>query len=212
MARGAVFAFEGPCSTVPRMADETDKAQSNPLWDALKKTRTIVFSSDVSSKSVRAATARLLALEAEDPAKPITLWLNTPGGAVLPGYGFCDMLRFVSAPVRVVGAGMVASMGISILLSVPKERRFSFPNTRYMLHQPRFSGPVVGSISDLEIEAAEMVKMKDKTNQEIAAATGQSVEKIDHDTRRDLWLSADEALAYGLVSKIIRAPGDLPES
>ena len=192
------------------MSDDLKTPEFNPLWDAFKKTRTIVFSSDVSSKSVREATARLLALEAEDAERPITLILNSPGGAVLPGYGLCDMLRFISAPVRIIGAGMVASMGISLLLSVPKERRFSLPNTRFMLHQPRFMGPVQGTISDLEIEAAEMLKMKDKTNEEIALATGQTVEKIDHDTRRDLWLSAEEALEYGLVSKIIRSAQDLP--
>ncbi len=193
------------------MSDDAQKPFSSLLWDALKKSRTIVFSSEVSSKSVREATERLLALEALDPTRPITLWLNTPGGAVLPGYGLVDMIRFIRCPVRVVGAGMIASMGISLLISVPLERRFSLPNARFMLHQPRFSGPVYGSISDLELEAIEMVKMKDKTNREISAATGQPVEKIDADTRRDLWLSADEALAYGLVSRIITTAADLPE-
>lgn len=194
------------------MAESTETSPSqNPLFEALEKTRTILFSSDVSPKSVREATARLLALEAADPSKMITLILNTPGGAVLPGYGLVDMIRFITAPVRVIGAGMVASMGISLLISVPKERRFSLPNARYMLHQPRFSGKVYGSISDLELEAVEMVKMKDKTNREIAAATGQTAEKIDHDTKRDLWLSAEEALEYGLVSRIITSVRDLPE-
>ena len=124
------------------------------------------------------------------------------------GYALVDMIRFIQPPVTVIGSGMVASMGISILLSVPPERRFSLPNARYMLHQPRFMGTVRGQVSDLEITATEMVKMKDKSNAEVAKGTGQPLEKVEEDTRRDLWLTASEALEYGLVCKLIDSAPD----
>ena len=191
------------------MSTQGSKRWSDYVWDATKKSRTLLFSSAVTSQSVRDMTDRLLALEADDPERPITIILNSPGGSVLDGYGLVDMIRFIRPQVRIVGAGLIASMGISILISVDKPFRFSLPSARYMLHQPRFGGKVAGSISDLEIEAREMVKSKDKANEEIARATGQPVEKVERDTRRDLWLSAEEALDYGLVTRIITSPSEL---
>lgn len=191
------------------MSTEGSKRWSDYVWEATRKSRTLLFSSAVTSTSVRDMTDRLLALEADSAEQPITIVLNSPGGSVLDGYSLVDMIRFVRPPVRIIGAGLIASMGISILLSVEKQYRFSLPNARFMLHQPRFGGRVLGSISDLEIEAREMVKMKDKSNAEIATATGQPIERIERDTRRDLWLSADEALEYGLVCKIIQSLEDL---
>lgn len=183
--------------------------KSKHVWEAMRKTRTILFSSDVSSKSVQATIERLLALEADDPARPITIVLNTPGGSVNDGYALVDVIRFVQPPVRIIGTGLVASMGISLIISVDKPFRMCLPNTRFMLHQPRFMGTVYGSASDLEITATEMVKMKDKSNQEVADATGQPLEKVERDTRRDLWLTASEALEYGLVSRIVRSVAEL---
>ena len=191
------------------MTTQSSKRWADYVWESTRKTRTLLFSSAVTSQSVRDTMDQLLALEADDPEKPITILLNTPGGEVLSGYGLVDMIRFVRPQIRIVGAGMIASMGISLLLSVDKEHRYSLPNARFMLHQPRYGGLVQGSISDLEIEAKEMVKMKDKSNREIAAGTGQTVEKIDKDTRRDLWLDADEALEYGLISKIITSVSEI---
>ena len=191
------------------MEDTTTNKPLDYVWETVKKTRTLLFSSDVSSKSVRNAIDTLLALEAEDPEAPITIILNSPGGSVSDGYALVDMIGFIRPPVTMVGTGVVASMGISLLVSVPKERRVSLPNTRFMLHQPRFMGTVTGSASDLEITANEMVKMKDKSNEEVARATGQPVEKVDADTRRDLWLDAQEALDYGLVSRVIQHFGEL---
>lgn len=185
------------------------KSWQDYVWEATRKTRTLLYSTDVNSRSVRDTIDRLLALESDDPEKGITIILNSPGGSVNDGYALVDMIRFIRPPVTVIGTGVVASMGISILLSVPAERRFSLPNTRFMIHQPRFMGTVRGAVSDLEITASEMVKMKDKSNEEVAKATGHTVEKVDQDTRRDLWLSAEEALDYRLISKIITHVGDL---
>jgi ATP-dependent Clp protease protease subunit len=191
------------------MSIEAAKNWRDYLWEATRKTRTLLFSTDVSGRSVRDTMDRLLALEADDAERPITLLLNTPGGSVSDGYALVDMLRFIQSPVRVVGMGVVASMGISILLSVEKPYRVCLPNTRFMLHQPRFLGTVTGQVSDLEITASEMVKMKNKSNEEVAAGTGQPLAKVEKDTRRDLWLTADEALEYGLISRIIQSATEL---
>jgi ATP-dependent Clp protease protease subunit len=185
------------------MTDLQNKSWKDYVWEANRKTRTVLFSSDVSNRSVRDTVDTLLALESEDAEKPITILLNSPGGSVSDGYALVDIIRFVTPPVRVVGAGLVASMGISLLLSVDKGRRFCLPNTRFMLHQPRFTGVVRGSVTDLEITANEMLRMKDKGNKEVSDATGVDIEQVAKDTARDLWLSADEAVDYGLVCKII---------
>ncbi len=187
----------------------SEKSWRDYIWEATKKTRTLLFSTDVNSRSVRDTIDRLLALEADDPEKPITIILNSPGGSVSDGYALVDIIRFIQPPVRMIGTGVVASMGISLLISVPKERRLSLPNTRFMLHQPRFMGTVRGVVSDLEITATEMVKMKDKSNQEVADATGQPLDKVDKDTRRDLWLTAAEALEYGLISRIVESVSEV---
>ena len=185
------------------MTDLQSKSWKDYVWEATRKTRTVLFSSDVSNRSVRDTVDTLLALEADDADKPLTILINSPGGSVNDGYALVDIIRFVTPPVRVVGAGLVASMGISLLLSVEKEHRFCLPNTRFMLHQPRFMGIVRGSVTELEITATEMLKMKDKSNQEVADATGQKLAKVAKDTARDLWLNAEEALEYGLVSRVI---------
>ena len=193
------------------MSEKKNEMWKNKLWETTKKTRTVLFSEAVTSRSVQDAIQQLLALEADDPKKQITLLLNSPGGSVDSGYALVDVIRFMKPPLRVVSMGLVASMGISILLSVEKKQRFSLPNTRFMLHQPRYFDTVRGTASDLEITAIEMVKMKDKSNQEIAKATGQPVEKVQKDTARDLWLDAEEALEYGLIHQIVTGVAELPE-
>jgi ATP-dependent Clp protease protease subunit len=192
------------------MSEKKNEMWKNKLWETTKKTRTVLFSEDVTSQSVQSAMQQLLALEADDPKKLITLLLNSPGGSVDSGYAWVDVIRFMKPPLRVISMGLVASMGISILLAADKKQRFSLPNTRFMLHQPRYFDTVRGTASDLEITAIEMVKMKDKSNREISKATGQPLEKIEKDTARDLWLDAEEALKYGLVHQVITRVDELP--
>ena len=192
------------------MSEKKNEMWKNKFWETTQKTRTVLFSEAVTSKSVQSAVQQLLALEADDPKKLITLLLNSPGGSVDSGYALVDVIRFMKPPIRVVSMGLVASMGISILLSADKKQRFSLPNTRFMLHQPRYFDTVRGTASDLEITAIEMVKMKDKSNREISKATGQPLEKIEKDTARDLWLDAEEALKYGLVHQVITSVDELP--
>ncbi len=191
------------------MTDTAPKRAQDYIWEATRKSRILLFSGSVNERSVRDACDRILALECDDAKKHITLVLNSPGGSVNDGYAFVDVLRFVQAPVRVVCTGLVASMGISILIAVDKENRLSLPNARFMLHQPRFGRAVIGSASDLEITAREIIKMKDKSNREVADATGKALEDVERDTRRDLWLSASEAMEYGLISRIIQSINEL---
>ncbi len=186
----------------------TNRAQDF-IWEATRKNRMLLFSGAVTGKSVRDACDRLLALEADNATKPITVVLNSPGGSVNDGYALVDVMRFIQSPVRVVCTGLVASMGISILIAAKKKNRVSLPNARFMMHQPRFGGAVIGTASDLEITAREIMKMKDKSNQEVADATGKPLDQVEKDTSRDLWLSAEEALEYGLVDRVIQSVKEL---
>ena len=173
------------------------------------KTRTILLSSEVSPSTARRVIERLLVLEAEDPEAPITLVVNSPGGEVHSGFGVYDVIRFIKPPVKIVCAGLTASIATIILLAVKKEDRVALPNARLLIHQPLFSGEVFGPASDLEITANEILKTKEHINRVIAEGTGQTFEKVQHDTERDFWLSADEAVEYGLVSRVVTSRNDL---
>ncbi|MFH1530874.1 MAG: ATP-dependent Clp protease proteolytic subunit [Pseudomonadota bacterium] len=176
--------------------------------NALRDRRQVLLSGEVSDRSARELVAQFLALDAEDSAAPITFLINSGGGAISSGFAVFDTIRMISAPVRTVGAGLVASMGVTLLLAVPKERRFSLPNTRFMIHQPLISGTMVAPASDLEISAREMVKLKEHLNRLISDATGQPLERVERDTMRDYWMNPEEALEYGLVSRISSTLGE----
>jgi ATP-dependent Clp protease protease subunit len=156
----------------------------------------------ITDKVARDVTGRLLAL-AGDSDKPIDVYVNSPGGHVESGDTIHDMIRFVdaAAPVRIIGTGWVASAGALIFLAGAKERRLCLPNTRFLLHQPM--GGVRGPATDIDIEAREIIKMRERINRIIAKETGQSYEKIATDTDRNYWMGADEAIAYGLVSRVV---------
>jgi ATP-dependent Clp protease, protease subunit len=177
--------------------------------ERLLKTRTILLSSEVSSATARRVVERLLVLEAEDPEAPITLMLNSPGGEVHSGFSIYDAIRFIRPPVHIVCAGLTASIATIILLAVGKKDRVALPNARLLIHQPLFSGEVFGPASDLEITANEILKSKARINQILAEGTGQPLEKVQHDTERDFWLSAEEAVEYGLVSRVVTKRDEL---
>ena len=179
--------------------------------NALRERRQVLLSGEVSDRSARELVSQFLALDAEDPKAPITFLINSGGGAISSGFAIFDTIRMISAPVRTVGAGLVASMGVTLLLSVPKEHRFSLPNTRYMIHQPLISGTMVAPASDLEISAREMVKLKEHLNRLISDATGQPLERVEQDTMRDYWMNPEEALDYGLVAQISSSLAELSE-
>lgn len=198
--------------TFSRLDDEKDNeqgqaAQPNTLVEsALFKSRTILLTGGIDFKQARAVSERLLALSAEND-DPILLVISSPGGHVESGDMIHDMIKFVSAPVKVLGTGWVASAGALIYSAAKKENRYSLANTRYLLHEPR--GGVGGQATDVEIQAREIIKMRERLNRIFADATGKSLEQIKKDTDRDFWMSAEEARDYGLVGKIVRTRNEI---
>ena len=193
-----------------RLDDETEKKPvaepSAFLEEALFKARTILLTGGVDDKLARRVCERLLALSAESH-DPILLIISSPGGHVESGDMIHDMIRFVEAPVKVLGSGWVASAGALIYAAAKKENRYSLPNTRFLLHEPR--GGVGGQASDVEIQVREIVRMRERLNTIFAEATGQPLERIKSDTDRDYWMSAQEAVDYGLVSQIVQHKSDV---
>ena len=159
----------------------------SPVEPLLLKNRVITLFGEIDKDSARRTNERLLALSFES-SDPITLMISSPGGHVESGDSIYDMIRFVSAPVRIVGTGWVGSAGALIYLAAEKERRFSLPNTRYLIHQP--AGGFGGAASDIEIHAREIIKMRERLNRTIAERTGQTIERIEEDTDRDYWMRA----------------------
>ncbi len=192
--------------------DENEKAEVKPaalsegIRERLFKARTLVISGEVNQQLAAQVISQLLAMDAESD-KPITVYINSQGGHVESGDTIHDMIRFVRAPVRIVGTGWVASAGALIYVAVPRERRYCLPNTRFLLHQP--AGGVGGQAADIEIEAREILAMRERLNRVFARETGQSLEKIVDDTRRNFWLSAQAAQEYGLVGKIVQNIADI---
>jgi len=188
--------------------DDEDKGRqpdmpmtAGPVQNALFKSRTVLVFGEIDMRLAERVTAQITAFAAEDEKKPIRVIINSPGGHVESGDTVHDMIRFCGAPVKVIGTGWVASAGAHIFLGAKKENRLCLPNTRFLLHQP--AGGVRGQASDIQIEAEEIIKMQDRVNRMIAQETGQSFEKVVKDTQRNFWMSAEEAVAYGLVGKII---------
>lgn len=187
-----------------RLDDDTEeKAIGEPnafLEEALFKARTILLTGGIDFKQARRVSERLLALSSESD-DPILLVLSSPGGHVESGDMIHDMIKFVGAPVKVLGTGWVASAGALIYAAAKKENRYALPNTRFLLHEPR--GGVGGQATDVEIQAREIIKMRKRLNNIFAAATGKKLEQIEKDTDRDFWMSAEEAVKYGLVGQIV---------
>jgi ATP-dependent Clp protease protease subunit len=179
---------------------EAPEPQSSPVAQALFKSRTVLIFGDIDMKLAERVSAQLLAYAAEGDGD-IRVIVNSPGGHVESGDTIHDMIRFVGPRVKMIGTGWVASAGAHIYLGAKKENRFCLPFTRFLLHQPL--GGVRGQASDITIEAEEILKMRERLNREIAAETGQPFEKVVNDTERNYWLSAEEAKAYGLVSRIV---------
>jgi ATP-dependent Clp protease protease subunit len=173
----------------------------DPVVARLFRARIVIISGSITQRVAERVMAQLLAMATESPTAPITIVLNSQGGHVEAGDTIHDMIRFIPAPVRIVGTGWVASAAALIFVSVPLERRFCLPNTRFLLHQP--AGGSGGSASDIEIEAREILKMRDRLNKIFARETGQSLERIEDDTHRNFWLGAEEAKAYGIVGKVV---------
>ena len=188
--------------------NDTVSNQVNVLENRLLSERRVLVFSTIDDKLARDVCARLLTL-ASETSDPIDVFINSPGGHVESGDTIHDMVRFIdsSAPVRMVGTGWVASAGATIYLGARKEHRYALPNTRFMLHQPL--GGAQGQATDIAIEAREIVKIRERINRLIAEATGQQYEKVAEDTDRNYWMSAAEAVEYGVVGQLIQSLVDL---
>ncbi len=174
--------------------------------EKLLKSRTIMIYGAIDQKLAKDVSAKLLLLSSESDEE-IKIYINSQGGHVESGDTIYDMIRFIKAPVKIIGTGWVASAGALIFVAPPLENRFCLPNTRFLIHQPL--GGMSGSATDLAIEAQEIVKMKRRLNETIARQTGQKVEKVEKDTDRNFWMSAEEAEDYGIIGKIIESEEDI---
>lgn len=190
--------------------DDKEKKSEAPLGKDIEsnlfKSRSIFIYGSITQELANRVCAQLVALAAASD-DDIRIFVSSPGGHVESGDAIHDMIRFIKPKVWMIATGWAASAGALIYVSVPKERRLCLPNTRFLLHQP--SGGTRGMASDIEIQAREIIRMNERLNRIFAAATGQPVEKIAKDTDRDLWLTAEEAIDYGLVSRIINSYADI---
>jgi ATP-dependent Clp protease protease subunit len=197
-----------------RLDDEDDK-NKNPadgrnapdvIEKALFDARVVMLTGEVNDIQARRVTERLFALAAQG-GQPITFVISSPGGHVESGDMIHDVIKFINAPVKMLGTGWVASAGALIYCAVPREDRYCLPNTRFLLHEPR--GGVGGMASDVEIQAREILRMRERLNRIFADATGQPIDKIKRDIDRDYWMLADEAKAYGLVGRIVKSQNEV---
>ncbi|OFN97739.1 ATP-dependent Clp protease proteolytic subunit (plasmid) [Staphylococcus capitis subsp. urealyticus] len=191
------------------MAEEKNNKQENfsdLLAEKMLETRTVIISGEINDEVARDVANKLLLLEATSN-DPINLFISTQGGHVDSGFYIRDMINFIKPKVNIIGSGWVVSAGIFIYLSGDKERRYSLPNTRFMMHQP--SGGAQGQSTEIEITAKEIVRTRRRINEVIAQETGQDLEKVEEDTNRDYWLSVEEALDYGIVNKIISSRDEI---
>jgi len=184
------------------MADDEspERRGDDGLVARMLATRTVLVSGEVNEKLAERVMGQVLVLDAESH-DPIRVIVTSQGGHVDSGFAIHDLLRYVASPIRTIGAGWVASIGVPIMLAAPREHRYSLPNTRFLLHQP--SGGAGGQASDIRIAAEEILKLRERINQLIAHETGQTPERVATDSDRNYWMDAARALEYGLVGRVI---------
>ena len=181
--------------------------RSSFLEEKAFRSRTVLVFGTITDTTAADTARRLIALDAESSA-PIQLLLSSPGGHLESGDAIHDIVRFIAAPVQMIGTGWVGSAATHLYLAVPRERRFCLPNTRFLIHQP--SGGAGGPASDIAIQAREIVKARERIARVIARETGRSLEQVLADIERDRWMSAEEAIDYGLVQQVIERRSQLP--
>ena len=194
--------LETPQENTPAAKDRNSRIEETLSF----KSRFVLVFGEITDKLAQITCQRLIALSTESDA-PITMMISSPGGHVESGDAIHDMVRFVRAPVTMVGTGWVASAGTHIFLSPPKERRFCLPNTRFMIHQP--AGGAGGQATDIAIQAKEILRTRERIGRVIAKQTGRPFETVAKDMERDFWMSAPEAIEYGIVSRVIERQTEL---
>lgn len=194
-------------SLVPYVLEQTSRGERQyDIYSRLLNDRIIMLTEEVNNVTASLVVAQLLYLEGQDPNKDISLYINSPGGVVTAGLSIYDTMQYIKCDVSTICMGMAASMGSFLLAAGTKGKRYSLPNSEIMIHQP--SGGAQGQATDIMIHADHIQKTKKRLNQILAERTGQSVETITRDTERDNFMSAQEALEYGLIDKIITGHND----
>ncbi|HBD65161.1 MAG TPA: ATP-dependent Clp endopeptidase proteolytic subunit ClpP [Clostridiales bacterium] len=187
---------------VPYVIEQTGRGErSYDIYSRLLKDRIIILSDEVNDATASLIVAQMLFLESEDPDKDIQLYINSPGGSITAGMAIYDTMQYIKPDVSTICIGMAASMGAFLLLSGAKGKRFALPNSEIMIHQPL--GGMRGQASDIKIHADRIIKTRDTLNSIISARTGQPIEKVERDTDRDNFMSAEDAKAYGIIDEII---------
>ena len=187
---------------VPMVIEKTGLGErSYDIYSRLLNDRIVFLGDEVNDVTASLVVAQLLYLEAQDPDKDISLYINSPGGSISAGMAIYDTMNFIKCDVSTICVGMAASMGAFLLAAGAEGKRFALPNSEIMIHQPL--GGVQGQASDIKIQAEHILKIRKKLNETLAKKTGKSIEEIDRDTDRDNWLTADEAKEYGLIDKVI---------
>ena len=192
-------------SFVPYVIEQTSRGErSYDIFSRLLKDRIIFLAEDVNHVSASLVVAQLLFLESEDPDKEISLYINSPGGSITDGMAIVDTINYIKCPVSTICVGMAASMGAVLLASGAKGRRFATPNAEILIHQPLIAGGgLSGQTTEIKIHADHMVKTREKLNKLLSDRTGQSLETIEKDKERDNYMTAEEALKYGLIDGIL---------
>ncbi|HLU20649.1 MAG TPA: ATP-dependent Clp endopeptidase proteolytic subunit ClpP [Pusillimonas sp.] len=196
---------------VPIVVEQSGRGErSYDIYSRLLRERVIFFVGPVNDQSANLVVAQLLFLESENPDKDISLYINSPGGSVYAGMAIYDTMQFVKPDVSTLCTGLAASMGAFLLAAGAKGKRYTLPNSRIMIHQP--SGGAQGQASDIQIQAKEILSLRERLNSILAQNTGQPVERIAVDTERDNFMSAEDAVSYGLVDKVLVSRSDSAEA
>ncbi len=195
---------------IPTVIEQSGRGErAFDIYSRLLKERIIFLVGPVTDHTANLVVAQLLFLESENPDKDIYFYINSPGGSVSAGMSIFDTMNFIKPDVSTLCLGQAASMGAFLLSAGTPGKRFALPNSRVMIHQPLISGGLGGQASDIEIHARELLKLKDKLNRLLAKHTSQPLEKVERDTDRDNYMSAEEAQAYGLIDQVIESRNDV---
>ncbi len=191
-------------SLVPYVIEQTSRGErSYDIFSRLLKDRIIFLSEDVNHATASLVIAQMLFLESEDPDKEISFYINSPGGSITDGMAIVDTMNYIKCPVNTICIGLAASMGAVLLAAGTKGKRMATSNAEIMIHQPLISGGLSGQTTEIKINADHMIKTREKLNKFLSEKTGQSLEKIEADTERDNFMTAEEALQYGLIDEIL---------
>ncbi|MDK4688810.1 ATP-dependent Clp endopeptidase proteolytic subunit ClpP [Kingella negevensis] len=194
---------------IPTVIEQSGRGErAFDIYSRLLKERIIFLVGPVNDQTANLVVAQLLFLESENPDKDIYFYINSPGGSVTAGMSIYDTMKFIKPDVQTLCLGQAASMGAFLLSAGTKGKRFALPNSRVMIHQPLISGGLGGQASDIEIHARELLKLKEKLNQMLADHTGKTLAEVERDTDRDNFMSAQEAMEYGLIDKVITTRAD----